>query len=94
MALAVVSFLVLRTQALETFLSLQTIPSVDNSLVNLEGTEYLATALAIAAAALFMLVSSDSPPPVASKPPGAEIDAASRAKLERVLEESETRGDG
>jgi hypothetical protein len=50
----------------------------------------LTLGLAIAAAALYMLVSGGSPPPVASKPPSAEIDAASRAKLERVLEEAET----
>jgi hypothetical protein len=30
---------------------------------------------------------------VASKPPLTEIDAASRAKLERVLEEAETQGE-
>jgi hypothetical protein len=55
--------------------------------------------LAVAAAALYLLVSSGQPPPVASQPPassespGAEIDAASRAKLERVLEEAETQGE-
>ncbi len=48
--------------------------------------------LAIAAAALYMLASNGRPPPVASEPPGAEIDSASRAKLERVLEEAETQG--
>ena len=52
--------------------------------------------LAVAAAALYMLVSRGQPPPVASKPPvpleltETEIDDASRAKLERVLEEAET----
>jgi hypothetical protein len=49
--------------------------------------------LAVAAAALYLLVSSGQPPPVASKPPGAEIDDASRAKLERVLEAAETQGE-
>jgi len=55
--------------------------------------------LAVAAAALYLLVSSGQPPPVASKPPvplelpGTEIDAASRVKLERVLEEAETQGE-
>ncbi len=48
--------------------------------------------LAIAAAALYLLVSG-GPPPVASEPPSAEIDAASRAKLERVLEQAETQGE-
>jgi hypothetical protein len=46
--------------------------------------------LGVAAAALYLLVSSGQAPPVASKPPGAEIDSASRAKLERVLEAAET----
>ena len=49
--------------------------------------------LVIAAAAVYMLVSNSKPPPVASEPPGAEIDRASRAKLERVLEEAETQGE-
>ncbi len=49
--------------------------------------------LALAAAALYLFVSSGRPPPVASEPPGAEIDRASRAKLERVLEEAETQGE-
>jgi hypothetical protein len=54
--------------------------------------------LAVAIAALYMLVSSGEPPPVASRPPAplerteAEIDAASRAKLERVLEAAESEG--
>jgi len=52
----------------------------------------LTLGLAIAGGALYLLISSGSPP-VASKPPSAEIDDASRAKLERVLEEAETRGD-
>ncbi|MBW2715130.1 MAG: hypothetical protein JRD03_03595 [Deltaproteobacteria bacterium] len=49
--------------------------------------------LVIAAAALFLAVSNRQPPSVAAKAPGAEIDRASRAKLERVLEEAETRGE-
>ena len=49
--------------------------------------------LAIAAAALYMLVSGGPPSPVASEPPSAEIDAASRAKLEHVLEQAETQGE-
>ena len=49
--------------------------------------------LAVAAAALYLLVSSGQTPPVASEPPRTEIDAASRAKLERVLEEAETQGE-
>jgi hypothetical protein len=53
----------------------------------------LTLGLAVAAAALYLLVSSGQPPPVASKPPRAEIDAASRAKLERVLEEAGTQGE-
>ena len=52
----------------------------------------LAFGLAIAAAALYMLTSNARPPLVATAPPGAEIDHASRAKLERVLEEAETQG--
>jgi hypothetical protein len=52
----------------------------------------LTLGLAIAAAALYLLVSG-GPPPVASEPPSAEIDAASRAKLERVLEQAETQGE-
>jgi hypothetical protein len=47
----------------------------------------------IAAAALYLLASKGQPPSVASEPPGAEIDRASRAKLERVLEEAETQGE-
>jgi len=42
--------------------------------------------LAVAAAALYVLVSDRREP---AKPPSAEIDAASRAKLERVLEAAE-----
>jgi hypothetical protein len=53
----------------------------------------LTLGLAIAAAALYMLVSGGPPPPVASEPPSAEIDAASRAKLERVLEQAEAQGE-
>jgi len=49
--------------------------------------------LAVAAVALYLLVSSGQPPPVASKSPGAEIDDASREKLERVLEEAEAQGE-
>ena len=49
--------------------------------------------LAVAVAALYMLVSSTTPPPVASKPPRIEIDDASRAKLERVLDEAVTQGE-
>jgi hypothetical protein len=50
--------------------------------------------LAVAAAALYLLVSNGQPPPVASNSPSAEINDASRQKLERVLEEAETqRGD-
>jgi hypothetical protein len=49
--------------------------------------------LAVAAAALYLLVSSGQPPPVVSKSPNAEIDDASREKLERVLEEAETQGE-
>ncbi len=48
--------------------------------------------LALAAAALYRLAADGPAPPVASEPAGAEIDDASRAKLERVLEEAE--GDG
>jgi hypothetical protein len=44
--------------------------------------------LAIAAAVLYLLVSREP-----SEPPSAEIDDASRAKLERVLEQAETQGD-
>jgi hypothetical protein len=59
----------------------------------------LAFGFAVAAAALYLLVSGGQPPPVASKPPvslelpGTEIDEASRAKLERVLEEAEIQGE-
>jgi len=53
----------------------------------------LTLGLAIAAAALYLLVSGGPPPPVASEAPSAEIDAASRAKLERVLEQAETQGE-
>lgn len=49
--------------------------------------------LAIAAAVLYLLVSDRPQPPVASEAPSAEIDAASRAKLERVLEQAETQGE-
>jgi len=42
--------------------------------------------LAVAAAALYVLVSDRRAPREPAKPPSAEIDAASRAKLERVLE--------
>ncbi len=49
--------------------------------------------LAVAAAAVYLLGSSGQPPPVASKSPSAEIDDASREKLERVLEEAETQGE-
>ena len=49
--------------------------------------------LAVAAAAIYLLVSGGQPPPVASKLPSAEIDDASREKLERVLEEAETQGE-
>ena len=48
--------------------------------------------LAVATAALYLFVSDGQPPPVASQAPSAEIDDASRAKLERVLEEAETKG--
>ena len=48
--------------------------------------------LALAAAAFYMLVSDGPPPPVASNSPNAEIDDASREKLERVLEEAEGQG--
>jgi len=44
--------------------------------------------LGVAAAVLYLLVSSGKTP-VASNPPEDEIDAASRAKLERVLEAAE-----
>ena len=53
----------------------------------------LTLGLAIAAAALYLLVSDGAPPPETSEPPSAEIDAASRAKLERVLEQAETQGE-
>jgi hypothetical protein len=49
--------------------------------------------LGMAGAALYLLVSDGAAPPVPSKPPSAEIDAASRAKLERVLEEADHRGE-
>lgn len=49
--------------------------------------------LAIAAAALYLLASNRQPPSVAPEAPRAEIDRASRAKLERVLEEAETQGE-
>ena len=52
----------------------------------------LITGLAIAASVLYLLVSGRPQSPEASKPPSAEIDAASRAKLERVLEQAETEG--
>ncbi len=53
----------------------------------------LSFGLAVAAAALYALVSNTSAPPVASSPPSAEIDDASRAKLERVLEQAERHGE-
>jgi len=53
----------------------------------------LITGFAIAAAVLYLLVSGRPRSPEASKPPSAEIDAASRAKLERVLEQAETEGE-
>jgi hypothetical protein len=53
----------------------------------------LTLGLVIAAAAFYLAVSNRQPPSVASEAPGAEIDRASRAKLERVLEEAETRGE-
>ena len=46
----------------------------------------LGFALVMAAGALWMLVAGDRDTPL------AEIDAASRAKLERVLEQSEGEG--
>ena len=49
--------------------------------------------LAIAATVLYLLVSGGPRSPEASKAPSAEIDAASRAKLERVLEQAETEGE-
>jgi hypothetical protein len=49
--------------------------------------------LAVAAAALYLLVSNGQSPPAASTSPSAEIDDASREKLERVLEEAETEGE-
>jgi len=49
--------------------------------------------LGVAGAALYLLVSDGVAPPVASKSPSAEIDDASRAKLERVLEEAEHHGE-
>jgi hypothetical protein len=49
--------------------------------------------LAISAAVLYLLVSGGPRSREASKPPSAEIDDASRAKLERVLEQAETQGD-
>ena len=48
--------------------------------------------LAVAIAAFTMLLSSTKAPPVASKPPRVEIDEASRAKLERVLDAAATQG--
>ncbi len=50
--------------------------------------------LALAAAALYLLVSNGRPPPAESEPLGVEIDRASRAKLERVLDEAATQGGG
>jgi hypothetical protein len=50
----------------------------------------LVLGLAAAAGALYLVASRSSRPPVASEPPSAEIDDASRAKLERVLEEAES----
>ena len=49
--------------------------------------------LAIAAGALYVLVSNEPSSPAVSKSPSAEIDDASREKLERVLKEAETRGE-
>jgi hypothetical protein len=45
--------------------------------------------LAVAAAALYVLLSGRPTSREANEPPSAEIDAASRAKLERVLEAAE-----
>ena len=45
--------------------------------------------LAAAAAALYLLTTSDGRAPVASEPPLDEIDAESRAQLERVLRDAE-----
>ena len=49
----------------------------------------LSLGLAIAAAALYLLVGGDAARPVASGPPLSDIDDASRARLERVLQEAE-----
>jgi len=48
--------------------------------------------LALAAAAVYLLFSDGKPPRVGSTPARDEIDDASRAKLERVLEQAETQG--
>jgi len=48
--------------------------------------------LAVAAAALYALLSDGEPARVGSKTAKDEIDDASRAKLERVLEQSDARG--
>jgi len=45
--------------------------------------------LAVAAAALYVLFSGRPTSRETKEPPSAEIDAASRAKLERVLEAAE-----
>jgi hypothetical protein len=50
--------------------------------------------LAVAGAALYLLVTDRQPPSAASPSPSDEIDDASRAKLERVLEEAEREGGG
>jgi hypothetical protein len=50
----------------------------------------LVLGLAVAVAALYLIASRSSRPPIASGPPSAEIDDASRAKLELVLEEAES----
>ena len=49
----------------------------------------LAIGLAIAATALYLLAAGEPLRPVAAGPPGGEIDADSRARLERVLEEAD-----
>ena len=49
----------------------------------------LTLGLAAAAAALYLLASGNGRMPVASGPPLEEIDAESRAQLERVLREAD-----
>jgi hypothetical protein len=49
----------------------------------------LTLGLAAAAAALYLLAASDGRMPVASGPPLDEIDADSRAQLERVLRDAD-----